>query len=71
MVEGDRKMMTGLELSLEVPLLSEIRQNIRKEVEAWFSSGTIIPPVSYSTIEDQATLLLEKYGWDKKYKAFV
>jgi geranylgeranyl diphosphate synthase type II len=64
-------MITGLELSLEVPIISEIRQNIRKEVEAWFSARTIIPPISYNAIADFAALLIEKHSWDKNYKAFV
>lgn len=64
-------MFKGLEFPLEVPVESGIRYNIRKEVEAWFSLKPMVPPVSYNTIEELAELLLEKHGWDKKYKAFV
>jgi geranylgeranyl diphosphate synthase type II len=63
--------MTGSDLSLDVPILTDIRHNIRKEVAEWFLQRTIIPPISYNTIADYATLLIEKHGWDKNYKAFV
>lgn len=64
-------MITGSELSLEVPSVDEIRHSIRKKVEEWFSQKAIIPPVSYNAIADLAETLLEKYGWDRNYKAFV
>ena len=56
---------------LDVPLKPEIRHNIRREVEAWFSTSTIIPPISYQAIGDIAALLISEHGWDKNHKAFV
>jgi geranylgeranyl diphosphate synthase, type II len=64
-------MIIGSELKLEVPLLTEIRNNIRKEVEAWFVQNQVIPPVSYDAIASTADHLIDKNGWDKNYKAFV
>jgi len=64
-------MIIGSELKLEVPLLTEIRDNIRKAVEAWFVKNQVIPPVSYDNIAGIADLLIDKNGWDKNYKAFV
>lgn len=63
--------MNNTELSLEVPVLKEIRYSIRKEVEAWFSMRNILPPVSYESLSGFAALLLEKHSWDKNLKAFV
>jgi geranylgeranyl pyrophosphate synthase len=64
-------MIIGSELRLEVPLLTEIRNDIRKEVEAWFAQNQVTPPVSYEAIAAMADLLIDKNGWDKHYKAFV
>ena len=64
-------MIINQELRLEVPLLPDVRNNIKKEVEEWFGKNQIIPPVSYETIADSADLLIEKNGWDVNYKAFV
>lgn len=63
--------MINTELSLEVPVHKETRNNIRREVEAWFSEKNIIPPVSYEAISDFADQLLEEKGWGKNLKAFV
>jgi geranylgeranyl pyrophosphate synthase len=64
-------MIIDPELRLEVPLLPEIRDNIKKEVEEWFAQNQIIPPVSYDSIANAADLLIEKNDWDVNYKAFV
>ena len=64
-------MIISSELKLEVPISTEIRQSIRKEVEEWFSKNLVIPPVSYDEIADMADRLVEKNGWDINYKAFV
>jgi geranylgeranyl pyrophosphate synthase len=64
-------MIISPELKLEVPLLTGVRNNIRKDVEKWFAQNQIIPPVSYDTISNTADLLIEKHGWDKNYKAFI
>jgi geranylgeranyl pyrophosphate synthase len=64
-------MIISAELKLEVPISTEIRQSIRRKVEEWFSRQQVIPPVSYGEIEDAANCLVEKYGWDIDYKAFV
>jgi len=58
-------------LSLEVPTEKEIRYRIRKEVDAYFALENIMPPVSYNTLVEKATLLIEKKGWSVQYKAFV
>jgi geranylgeranyl diphosphate synthase type II len=64
-------MITGSELKLDVPYLSEVRYNIRKEVGRWFEENRVIPPVSYTALEAEADLLIKKNGWDSNYKAFV
>jgi geranylgeranyl diphosphate synthase type II len=63
--------MAVTELSLEVPGTKEIRSDIRKEVEAYFSRRNIIPPVSYNSLDDLAGILIKKHGWSSNYKAFV
>jgi geranylgeranyl diphosphate synthase type II len=64
-------MISGSELKLEVPFLAEIRHNIRRDVEKWFTANPVIPPVSYIAIENRADLLIRQHGWDSNYKAFV
>jgi geranylgeranyl diphosphate synthase type II len=64
-------MIISPELKLEVPHLTETRNNIRKEVEEWFSQNQIIPPVSYDAIANTADILIEKNGWDRNFKAFI
>jgi geranylgeranyl diphosphate synthase, type II len=64
-------MIISPELKLEVPLSTETRNTIRKDVEAWFDQNQIIPPVSYDSIANTADLLIEKNGWNKNYKAFI
>jgi geranylgeranyl diphosphate synthase type II len=64
-------MIIGSELKLEVPLLTEIRNTIRKEVESWFVQNQVIPPVSYEAIANTADHLIKKNGWDKNFKAFI
>lgn len=63
--------MIGTELALEVPLSAEIRQNIQMKVEAWFNATGVIPPVSYNSLSEYAEILLDRNGWDIRYKAFV
>jgi geranylgeranyl diphosphate synthase, type II len=63
--------MIKTELSLDVPVLKELRYKIRNEVEEWFSQRNIIPPVSYESISGYADQLLEKHGWEKNLKAFI
>jgi geranylgeranyl pyrophosphate synthase len=58
-------------LSLEVPQVKEIRYSIRKEVDAYFEQENVMPPVSYDTLVEKATLLIETKGWPEHYKAFV
>jgi geranylgeranyl diphosphate synthase type II len=64
-------MITSSEIKLDVPLLSEVRHDIRREAEEWFKASHIIPPISYSAIEEAADHLIKKNGWDSDYKAFV
>jgi len=56
---------------LIVPLDRQVRNNIRKEVKHYFSFYKSEPPVSMDTLDEFAATLIEKYGWDKSYKAFV
>ncbi|HQG52053.1 MAG TPA: polyprenyl synthetase family protein [Bacteroidales bacterium] len=58
-------------LSLIVPFDRLVRSNIRKSVKHFFSSHKSEPPVSLDTLDELAGSLIEKYGWDKSYKAFV
>lgn len=63
--------MAKTELSLDVPVQKEIRNSIRKEVEAWFSRRNIISPVSFDLLSGYADLLMEENEWNKNLKAFV
>lgn len=65
------EMIIGSELKLDVPFKAEIRNSIRKEVEAWFIQNPVIPPFSYDTIANTADFLIDRNLWDPNYKAFV
>jgi geranylgeranyl diphosphate synthase, type II len=58
-------------LSLEVPGIKEIRQNIRKEVKEWFLNKEFIPPVSFHDLSVCADILIEKHDWNRDLKAFI
>ncbi|NSW95172.1 MAG: polyprenyl synthetase, partial [Bacteroidales bacterium] len=58
-------------LSLEVPPEKNIRNEIRRKVEDFFSKRLIIPPVSYHDLAEHADELIRLFRWDKSYKAFV
>jgi geranylgeranyl pyrophosphate synthase len=58
-------------LTLVVPLDRKKRDEIRHQVENYFSENKTEPPVSYHTLVDLAGALLVKHKWDKSYKAFV
>ncbi len=58
-------------LTLVVPLDRKKRDEIRHQVEFYFSENKTAPPVSYHTLVDLAGALLVKHKWDKSYKAFV
>jgi geranylgeranyl pyrophosphate synthase len=63
--------MIGMELLAEVPSKQEVRRNIRRLTEKYFSQRNILPPVSYNDLADFASALIKKYGWTEEYKAFV
>lgn len=63
--------MISTELKLDVPVEKDIRCTIRKEVEAYFAQRNIMPPVSYNTLSNLSSMLLEQNGWNKDFKAFV
>jgi geranylgeranyl pyrophosphate synthase len=59
------------ELSLDVPFAKEIRHDIRRMVDTHFLHENIMPPVSYDTLSNLATTVIEKNNWEPGYKAFV
>jgi geranylgeranyl pyrophosphate synthase len=59
------------EHSLDVPQEKEIRHGIRITVDSYFLHETMMPPVSYETLSDLATRLIDKYNWNSGFKAFV
>lgn len=63
--------MDGNKLTLDVPFVKDIRHTIRKEVETYFADLHMMPPVSYATLVEISSMLLEKHGWNPDYKAFV
>jgi len=63
--------MISQELSLIVPLDKEIRLDIRRKTEAFFSVNDIMPPVFYDALSDFANMFIETHQWDVQYRAFV
>jgi geranylgeranyl diphosphate synthase type II len=58
-------------LSLVVPIDRQTRDDIRRKVDHYFLLNKAIPPVSYHAIADFAGMLLDRYNWNKSFKAFV
>lgn len=58
-------------LRLIVPMEMSTRENIRQQVDQYFTVNRILPPVSYHAIAEYADLLIETQEWDRSYKAFV
>ena len=63
--------MISQELSLIVPFNKELRHDIRRKTEAYFSVNDIMPPVSYDALSDYADMLINTHQWEKQYRAFV
>src|SRR5512145_214519 len=63
--------MIGTEILLEVPSKQEIRHDIKRKTEAYFSQRNILPPVSYDDLAGFASALIREHGWNENYKAFV
>lgn len=63
--------MIGTEILLEVPSKQEIRHDIKRKTEAYFSQRSILPPVSYDDLAGFASTLITEHGWNENYKAFV
>jgi geranylgeranyl diphosphate synthase, type II len=63
--------INGSELPLDVPQAKEIRHNIRRAVDSWFLHENMMPPVSYDTLSNLSTRLIEKNNWEPGFKAFV
>jgi geranylgeranyl pyrophosphate synthase len=66
-----RWMMFETTLTLIVPMDQQTRDDIRQKVDHYFSLKMAIPPVSYHAIADYALTLVERYKWNRSYKAFV
>ncbi len=64
-------MMFETAISLVVPPEKKLREDIRQNVEQHFDVNRIIPPVSYNRLSEIADSLIQKYDWDKSYKAFI
>ena len=58
-------------LSLVVPEVKELREDIRQKTEHYFVTNVTIPPVSYNRLAELADILIGMNGWDRDYKAFV
>jgi geranylgeranyl pyrophosphate synthase len=65
------KMMTENILSLVVPVVKGLREEIRQKTDGYFVTNVTIPPVSYNKLADFADDLIAENDWDKSYKAFV
>jgi len=63
--------MISSELSLIVPIEKEIRLDIRKKTEAYFSVHEVMPPVFYDALSGYANTLIETHHWNKTYRAFI
>ncbi len=64
-------MMLETALSLVIPPEKKLREDIRQNVDQHFVANRIIPPVSYNKLAELADSLLQNFGWNKSYKAFV
>ena len=58
-------------VTLDVPYDKEKRLEIRSSVEAFFQKNKIIPPVTYETLYDYASQLIETQKWEERYRAFI
>lgn len=70
---ADKQMKTMIEttLSLTVPVDRGLREEIRQKTDQYFSVNPVAPPVPYNKLAEYSDTLLEIYGWEKSYKAFV
>ncbi len=67
-----RGMENGIQdFMLVVPSEKQIRDGIRQKVNTYFTSHGILPPVSYERLYELAGAILNTYGWNPKYLAFV
>jgi geranylgeranyl diphosphate synthase type II len=71
MVDLSQNSMIETTLSLRVPADSNLRDDIRRKTDNYFSVNKSVPPVSYHELADYADDLIEKNNWDKGYKAFI
>jgi geranylgeranyl diphosphate synthase, type II len=58
-------------LSLIVPVERQLREEIRLKTDDFFILNETIPPVTYNRLTELADDLLERYGWERSYQAFV
>ncbi len=56
---------------LDVPYDKEKRDEMQQGVEAFFNGSKVMPPVSYETLYDFATQLIERERWEEKFRAFI
>jgi geranylgeranyl diphosphate synthase type II len=63
--------MISQELNLIVPLDKEIRLDIRRKTEAFFSANDVMPPISYETLTGYANMFIDTHQWALTYRAFV
>ncbi|HOK26305.1 MAG TPA: polyprenyl synthetase family protein [Bacteroidales bacterium] len=58
-------------LPLVVPVEKQVRDEIRIKATLFTSEQNLLPPVTIDKLEVIASEVLNKYGWDERYKAFV
>jgi geranylgeranyl diphosphate synthase, type II len=71
MVDLKRQMMIENPLLLEVPPDNNLRDEIRRESDLFFSVNKIIPPVSYTKLGELADKLIVRHNWSQSCKAFI
>ncbi len=70
-MDNTHKSFNISDITLSVPQTTAYRQQIKNAVENYFAENNFLPPVSYEKLTEFANLLVEKFGWEKEFKAFV
>jgi geranylgeranyl diphosphate synthase type II len=57
--------------ALDVPTDKSKRHEIRVAIAAYFQKNKVLPPVSYETLFEISSSLIESENWEEQYQAFV
>lgn len=58
-------------LSLDIPLITERRHEIRSGIDNYFLEHPVMPPIDYDALYRYADELIKLNKWEEKFRAFV